>query len=186
MQSARLLPTLAALLALLLVLPSCSRVRVHTLADPDANFETYDTYAFLPKGGAKLKPKPSARTKVIRDPLFHAHVQDAVEDALQGKGYTRVTEPGRADLLIGYSTAVTDQAAVMPAAYGVGWRGRVYQVRPAHVKWYKEGTLVIDLIDRRGEHLVWRGVGVGAMRDLRPGSDLKGAVREILAKLPPG
>jgi len=174
------------LLAVLIVLPSCSQVRVHTLADPDANFETYNTYAFLPKGGAKQKLKPGPRTKVVRDPLFHAHVQDAVEDALLEKGYTRVTEPRRADLLIGYSTAVSDQADVMPAVYGVGWRGRVVKVRPAHVKWNKEGTLVIDLVDRRGEHLVWRGVGVGAMRDLRPGNDLKSAVREILEELPSG
>jgi hypothetical protein len=54
------------------------------------------------------------------------------------------------------------------------------------VRWYKEGTLVIDLIDRKTEHLVWRGVGTGAVRDMKPGDDLSGAVGQILEEFPPG
>ena len=74
---------------------------------------------------------------------------------------------------------------MLPPVYGVGWYGHTYRARPAHVHWYKEGTLVIDIVDRRGRQLVWRGVGVGAMRDMRPGNDLKAAVREVLARFPP-
>ncbi len=175
----------ATVMALLIVLPSCSRIQVHTLADPGASFTAYETFAFLPKGGMKNVPGGGPRTRIIRDPLFHAHVQAAVEEDLLAKGYRRISEPSHADVLVGYRTAMKDQAEVMPAVYGVGWRGRVHQVRPAHVKWYKEGTLVIDLIDRRGEHLVWRGVGVGAMRDMKPGEELREAVGEIMNRYPP-
>lgn len=188
MQERRPIPgatLIAAFMALLVLLPSCSRVQVHTLADPSANFTAYETFAFLPKGGMKQMASGGPRTRIVRDPLFHAYVQAAVEEDLLERGYRRVSEPSHADVLVGYRTAVKDQGEVMPAVYGVGWRGRVHRVRPAHVKWYKEGTLVIDLIDRRGEHLVWRGVGVGAMRDMKPGDELKDAVGAIMKAYPP-
>ena len=175
----------AGLLAIALALSSCSRVRVHSMTDPTADFSTYQTFVFLPKGGMKQKAPDGSRTRIIRDPLFHAQIQAAIEGHLAENGLRRIVEPSRADLLIGYSTAVKDQAEVMPAVYGVGWRGRVHQVHPARVKWYKEGTLVIDLIDRRGENLVWRGLGVGDMRDMQPGDELQGAVREIMRRFVP-
>ena len=52
------------------------------------------------------------------------------------------------------------------------------------MRWYKEGTLVIDIVDAAGKHLVWRGLGVGAMRDMHPGEPLRKAVADILKHFP--
>jgi len=80
---------------------------------------------------------------------------------------------------------VRDQADVVPPLYGVGWRGHVYRTSPGYVRWYKEGTLVIDIVDTADNQLVWRGVGVGAMRDMHPGTPMTEAVQEILEQFPP-
>lgn len=164
----------------------CSRVAVEATADPRANFSTYTSFAFLPNGGmtgaARDVPR---RLRATLDPLYHAYVQEAVTRDLTAKGLVLATDREAADLLIGYRTVVGDRADVYPAIYGVGWRGHVHVARPPQVRWYKEGTLVIELIDRRGEYLVWRGIGVGAMRDMRPGEDLMAAVGDIMAEFPP-
>ncbi len=176
----------AGLLSLLSLLPACSRVRVDTQFDPEANFSSYGSFAFLPEGGMKKHSAPlPRRLRAMKDPLFHAHIQEAVDETLSDKGFLRFRERKNADLLIGYRTVIKDQVDTVPPIYGVGWRGHVHMVRPGHVRWYKEGTLVVDVIDRRTKHLIWRGVGVGAMRDMRPGDDLRAAVKEILESFPP-
>jgi hypothetical protein len=153
---------------------------------PQAEFTTYRTFAFLPDGGAKLRSGDvPPRLRILADPLFHAHLQRAIEQALIKRGFTPADSRDDADILVGYQALVRDRADILPAVYGVGWRGRVYASRPGQVRWYKQGTLVIDLIDSGNGHMIWRGVGVGAMRDLKPGADLHGAVNEIFGDFPP-
>ena len=111
-------------------------------------------------------------------------MQEAIESELLARGLRPLPRGAQPDLLIGYRTVVRDQVEALPPVYGVGWRGRTYVARPGHVHWYKEGTLVIDVIDRAGEHLVWRGIGVGAMRDMKPGTALSESIGEILREFP--
>lgn len=176
----------ALLLTGLLLAPSgCSRVSVHAMADPDANFASFATFDFLPDGGRSERPRNlPPRLRMLADPLYKAHVQEAIEMHLNARGLLRAPRNAQPDLLIGYRTVVKDQAEVVPPVYGVGWRGRSFVARPGHVHWYKEGTLVIDIIDRQGEHLVWRGIGVGAIRDMKPGAALTESIGEILAEFP--
>jgi hypothetical protein len=174
------------LLTAALIPLGCSRVSVHTMADPEVDFTRYATYKILPKGGAQVSGAGPARRRAIwRDPLYHSYVHDALGTALREKGLRPVPEAREADLVIAYQTTVQTHRDVLPPVYGVGWRGHVYVRHPARVRTYKEGTFVIDIVDGRERHLVWRGVGVGAMRDMRPGEPLTDAVREILAEFPP-
>ncbi|MCK4305505.1 MAG: DUF4136 domain-containing protein [Candidatus Eisenbacteria sp.] len=173
------------LLAVALMIPACSRMNVHVQVDPNADFTAYRTFDFLKNGGMKNLHKPvPPRMRIIKDPLFHAYVQEAIEEEFTQRSLVRVRDRGQADLLVGYRTVVRDQADVVPPIHGVGWRGHLYVARPGHVRWYKEGTLVVDVIDARTDNLIWRGIGTGAMRDMRPGEDLKASVREILEKFP--
>ncbi len=180
------LPALWGAMALVIAGAGCSRVAVEATADPRANFSTYTSFAFLPKGGVTGPPQDvPRRLRATLDPLYHAYVQEAVTRDLTAKGLVLAKDRDEADLLIAYRTVVGDRVDVSPPIYGVGWRGYVHVAEPGYVHWYKEGTLVIEFIDRQGEYLVWRGVGVGAMRDMRPGEDLMAAVGEILAQFPP-
>jgi hypothetical protein len=51
---------------------------------------------------------------------------------------------------------------------------------------YREGTLVIDMVDRVKGELVWEGEGRGLLGRADPGENLAVAVREVLAPFPPG
>jgi hypothetical protein len=52
---------------------------------------------------------------------------------------------------------------------------------------YREGTLIIDLMDSQNEMLLWRGWAISALSDTDQMSDelVKEAVAKIIEKLPP-
>lgn len=164
----------------------CSRVSVHTVVDPSANFRSFSTFAFLPDGGrSERAERPARRLRRIDDPLYQADLQMAIRADLETKGLRQVSATDAPDLQIGYQTVVRNQAEVMPPIYGIGWRGRAYVAAPGHVRWYKEGSLVIDVIDARSGETIWRGIGTGAMRDMAAGEDVQSAVKEVLEDFPP-
>lgn len=172
-------------LSLALILPACSRVRVHVEMDPEADFGRYRTYSFLSHGGAERAPGTlPPRLKIVSDPLFQKHVEHEITSDLGERGLSEVERKTHADLLIGYSTVIRSRAERMPPLVGTGRYGHHYVIHPGHIKWYKEGTLVIDVIDADSHVLVWRGIGTGMLRDMRPGPELRAAIREIMARLP--
>jgi len=181
-----LLPAALLLVALVALGSGCSRVSVRTMADPQIDFTRYATFAFAPDAGKPpLDAPPPRHLAIIKEPRYHASLQEVIGSTLVEKGFTPVRPGIDPDFLIAYHTVVRDQADVVPPLYGVGWRGHVYRTSPGYVRWYKEGTLVIDIVDTADNQLVWRGVGVGAMRDMHPGTPMTEAVQEILEQFPP-
>jgi hypothetical protein len=53
------------------------------------------------------------------------------------------------------------------------------------VRQYKQGTLIIDLIDASTKELVWRGVGKSEITNEDREEQIKQVVSDILAKYPP-
>jgi hypothetical protein len=177
-------------LVILLVsaLSACSRYNYYTAARNKTDLSGYRTFAWLPPNlendhaGAVLK-------KEVAD----ERVKDAAITALQTKGLKlQEREP---DLLVSYSTVTGrgTKTEFYPSYYGGlyggwggwGWGGGyggwgyrsfygggyggwgfpyygggVYARVP-----YKEGTLIIDIIDRNTRKLVWRGFGVGELHN---------------------
>jgi hypothetical protein len=175
-----------AVLAGVILATGCARVSVHTVVDPSADFRAYTTFKFLPNGGPQEQPERGRRhLRFVEDPLYHADLQLAIRADLEAKGFRALRGESEPDLLIDYQTVVRNRADLLPPLYGVGWRGRVFVAAPGMVRWYKEGTLVVDVIDARTNETVWRGVGVGAMRDMAPGEGIEAAVKEILKDFPP-
>ena len=54
---------------------------------------------------------------------------------------------------------------------------------------YKEGTIVIEIVDFKSNQLIWQGAAVGALTGLSSPEDadevVPKAVRDILSKFPP-
>ena len=56
-----------------------------------------------------------------------------------------------------------------------------------YVNSYPEGTLVIDVIDRKSRDLVWRGAGARAFSKMNPSYEkVDKRVTRILQDFPPG
>ena len=59
----------------------------------------------------------------------------------------------------------------------------------SRVRHYKEGTIVIEIVDFKTNQLVWQGAAAGALTGLNNPEDadelVPKAIRDILAKFPP-
>ena len=155
MQMKKFLP----LALVLLVMTSCSSVRVMTDYDTEANFDGYRSYAFFKPGIDKAQISDLDKKRILR----------AIDAELTAKGMIKKEDP---DILISIFTKEREQVDVYNNwgigwgwgwgwGWGPGWRGNTVSSRV-------EGTLYIDLIDTNNNELVWQGMGVANIDHLSP------------------
>lgn len=172
------------LLALLLLalLMSCSTMKVVVDYDDQVNFSSYKTFHFVtPK---KMKAKQKGTPAVIKDPIFMKQARNEIGTVLSEKGFQKAETPKQADFVIAFYATAKHKAQITPPTYHIGRFGRRW-VRPGHVHHYKQGTLIVDIVDRKKHELVWRGVGSGVLDRSDPRKNLLEAVQKVLAKFPP-
>jgi hypothetical protein len=179
---------------LVLGLVSCSGIQTSTNYDPNAvqALDSWRTYAWLPmKEGADPR---------VYNPIFQARVQQAVDRELQSRGYRKVEE--NPDFRVGWHGAIDEKVDVdyVNTAYGYGWSpwydpfygpgayGGAGMTTPV-VREYREGTLILDVVDAGSNNLVWRGT---AQAELSENTDaqksqkrINEAVDKLLEKFPP-
>lgn len=147
---------IAASLILTLLLSACSSLQTQYDYDPDIDFSQYKSFAWVDTSDKQNTP-------YHLDGLMDQRVKSAVNTELQAKGFKQVAKT-EADLLVNYLTKVDKKMNVdtFNTQYGYyPYYGR-FGMTPmtdhqAVVSEYKVGTLIIDLVDRKTGHLVWRG-----------------------------
>ena len=155
----------------------CSSMTVRADHDSQYDFSVYSSIAlFERKGKEPRQPQMS--------PIVDQRIASTVAAELKAKGFES-RSPRNADLLVTFYTAVRRRVVIHHSGW-YGWRGWGWHGGTRWVNSYPEGTLVIDIVDRRDRQLVWRGVGEGAFTKMNP-SDEKVAkkVSKILARFPP-
>jgi len=169
-------------LALVLVVTSCTSVRVATDYDKNANFSNYKTFAFFKTGIDKAEISDLDKRRILR----------AIESELLAKGFTKSENP---DLLVSLFTKSNQRVDVYNnywgygawgwGGYGPGWGWGWNQ---PNISTSTEGTLYIDLIDANKKELVWQGMGTGYLtRNVDKKEErIKEFVSEIMKKYPPG
>jgi len=173
------LGTLAALTA------ACRTYPVDTDWDRNADFASLGRYAWTAD-----EPLAGQDPRVDSD-LLDARLRSSIDDALAVRGYVRA-DPSDADFLVRYRFAVDKQLEVQSHAFG-GPYGYGRAPGPiggyASVREYQVGSLVIDIVDIRGERLVWRGSTPTYLLEARTPEQRDERAREavdaILAKFPP-
>lgn len=171
------------LLAILVLITSCSSVRVATDFDKNADFNNYKTFAFFKTGIDKAEISDLDKRRILR----------AIETELLAKGFTKSENP---DLLISLFTKSTQRVDVYNNTWGMGawgWGGFGpgwgwgWNQQP-NVSTTTEGTLFIDLIDANKKELVWQGMGTGYIsRNMEKKEErIKEFVAKIMEKYPPG
>jgi hypothetical protein len=162
------------LLAASLALAGCvAKYDVRTDVDPAIDFAQYRSFA--------IPPRPTADTPDILDnSLVRKRLERLFAQHLAERGLVHAPEQDPADLLVRYwvttvqktdiTTVPAAGAMVAPYPYGAYgypgpyWGGRwgsMYQ--DVIVRDYTEGTLVLDLVDRKRDELVWRAYVVGTL-----------------------
>jgi hypothetical protein len=171
--------TAAGLLIALMLVTTCSSVSIRTDFDAEASFDAYESFAWFERPDrSRRKAKPS--------PLVERRIEREVKSALEAKGYQEAS-PRRADILVTYHTSVRDKVRVTHTGYTYPrrWR-RGWGWGTTHVHHYREGSLVVDIIDRRDRELVWRGVAQGAFSTADPSDErVRKVVTKLLVDFPP-
>lgn len=171
------------LLALFVVVASCSSIQVSSDYDKTANFASYKSYTYTEEA-----------LNLPVDDLNRRRIIDALDAELAAKGLTKSSS---GDLLVDIKiTAEKKQQATAtttgPGYYGAGYAyrwGGGFSTTNINVETYVEGTMFVDLIDASKKQLIWQGRG---MRTLDPDATaeqreqrIKDAVKAIMAKYPP-
>src|SRR4029077_1466387 len=139
---------------------------------PGADFSKYRTYKWVNTGDAHP------------DQILEAQIKQAVDSQLASKGMTK-TDDDKADLYIGYQTAVNQETqwdVWGSRAFGMGsgsWTSSTISV----------GTLVLDMYDPGTKQVVWTG---SATKTIDTGSNhekhmknLDKAMAKLLKNYPP-
>lgn len=171
-----------------LLLGACATVRVGSDYDHSADFSRYHTFAWMaPHTSAYESPNP----------LVVQRAHDAIERALQAKGYQLTDDPSQADFVVDFTIGSRERTDLRsyPAPYAgpwfMGhsyWWGAPYWGSELDVRQYREGTLSVDIFDGHSHRPVWHG---WARKELtradieHSGGAIRQAVDSMLAGFPP-
>jgi len=165
------------LFIVMLILAGCSSMKVMSNYDETVDFSRYNTYRFAP-------PKSKGK-KEIRNPFFTKDMQEELRVLMKGKGFDEAVIADEADLILVFHAFTRNNREWVSPSYHVGRWGRVYRTSPGHVVNYKEGTLVIDIVDQQKKELVWQGIGQGILDRDNPAQNLIDAVQDVMESFPP-
>lgn len=164
--------TIATLLFVILT-SSCSSIRVTTDYDTHVDFGTYKTFAFYRSGVDKAAISDLDKRRILR----------AIAAELEAKGMHKSKNP---DILISIFTKARERVDIYedngyPFYYDPFYRNQISK--------YTEGTLFIDVIDKRGKKLVWQGIGSGFLtlssKPEKREKNIRRFVQQIMRKYPP-
>ena len=186
-------------------LSACNSYNYYTAGLNKTNMSRYRSFAWVsPEGKTENKPTASA--------IADLKIKDAAVTSLTTKGLRM--QQNNPDLLVTYTAKVGlgSKTVYYPTYYGsgfypgfgmgFGWGYRPYYyggwgggypfayyggLTAVDKEHYKEGTLIIDLVDTRTHKIVWRGFGVGEVHrnPEKNVEDLPKVVGGILEQLQP-
>ena len=174
--------TLSAALLSLALLGACSSYNVTYDYDVTASFPRYRTFDYY------TSKKGTGGTTSLMD----KRVRAAVEKELLTKGFAMETKADP-DFLVTYYPIVQNRKVRTNVRMGMGWGYRPFyggvSTTTSQVRKYKEGTIVIEIVDFKTNQMIWQGAAEGALTGLNSPEDadelVPKAVRDILAKFPP-
>jgi len=152
-------------------LTACSPISVQTEYDQNIHFAEYKTFKWAPypKGGKK---------KVQPNSLLDKRIRSAVERELQTLGFQIISD-GKPDALLTYHVGVKKHVDVDHYGYRYGRRR-------TSVRKYKENSILIDIIARDSNELIWRGAASGVVGHSETRLELiDKSIAEIFKKYPP-
>jgi len=168
-----------------LCLISCSSLKVVSDYDNETNFDNYSTYSIAELDMERANINELNLNRIVK----------AIKSEMNNKGFK---ETKKGDLEIHVHGLVENQVSTTATTdyYGssypyyrrrIGW-GTAYGTTTVDVQEYRKGTLIVDLVDRADEKLVWQGLGSSVLPDNTRNLEerIQKAVSKIMADFPPG
>jgi len=179
-------PAVMLLIATAIIVWSCApTLKVNSDYDKDVNFSTYKKFALY---------NPENINQAISE-LNRARVVTAIKSEMVKRGF--VEDSTSPDLLVNAVAIFEDRQSMSSTSTGGGYYGGRYGAYgwgggSSHttydVRNYKDGSLVIDVIEASTKKLVWQGTGNkeidGPVKN--PDVNIPKAVGLIMTSFPPG
>lgn len=174
------------MIALFVILTACSTISVRSDYDHSYDFSKYKTYRW------SVESELNRRDALKKNPLVEKRVHSSIDRELQAKGFIH-KEAGEVDFVVVAHAGVKEKMHIDQYSGGrYGWYHPWWGPYGGYtnISYYKEGTLVIDIVDSRNKELAWRGTGTDVVKNYNNGEkmqkDIDAAVAKILAGFPPG
>ena len=181
--------------ALVLALVTCSVTYaqdVRTNYMPGTDFSKYHTYAWVDQ--VQGVPAVGGRP----DQILDTQVKQAIDSQMAARGFTKVADGGKPDLLLGYQLAIDREKQIN--GFGNGWGGGFggwggpwgggMNSFSATTSTINIGTFVVGMYDPTAKKLVWIGA---AQRAIEPSKKqeknqqrLDKGAQKLLKDFPPG
>ncbi len=184
--------TLRTTIAILVALPGLSgcATRVRSDFDREAVFSQYHTFDWIapPIRASEDELRSDPEGPFARNSLLDKRIRAAVTSKLRARGF-RYAEGGESDFRLNYHVTFKDKLAGSGSDFG--YTGRYHRGAFSSgfnwsVRQYQEGTIIIDIVDRAKDQLVWRGWMVSRNRDGNyDEQEIARAVEKILTRFPP-
>jgi hypothetical protein len=165
---------------------SCTSA-VHTDFDHQADFSSYSSFAWY-------QPVQDIGPTEGSSQLVDRRIRTAIASNLQLKGIT-AADSGEADLLVAYYASLSTSVRYHTTGWGSGWGWGPYWAHgygywpgwtwtTAHP--YHEGTIIIDIIDRGTNQLVWRGVTTRVLgKNSHSNEKIDQSMSRVFSEFPP-
>jgi hypothetical protein len=150
--------------------------------DSRANFHAYHTYEWL------ADKQEETGDKRLDNSLVDTRIRSAIGTELRSKGYT-ASNDRRPDFLVVYHIRLSDMMKGSSTQNYIGDRAHGTYTTINDIHSYKEGTLLIDIVDAASKQLVWRSsalseVNTGMTPEER-NKRISHIVRAMLEHFPP-
>jgi len=179
------------LLAIIILLPllfsSCSTTKYTTDYDPAVDFKQYTTYSFLPW---------NKQSDEILSNIDKKRLRDAVSKEMGKRGYQYTKEKSDLNinifLIVDHKTGTStynDYYSTGPSVgyyygpWGYNNPGGVSSFSTMHSYDYKEGTLILDILDVAKKQLAWQGIAKGLLKSKSDPEKTEQRINTVIAKL---
>jgi hypothetical protein len=168
--------------ACIIVISGCSStVKVTTDYDKTVDFTKYKTFSFY-----KMKVTDNISQ------LNQERIIRSIKNEMVKKGFTQNDDAP--DILVNATAILQDKQSISTNTYGYGgyyrpygWGGGYGGASSINVYEYKDGSIIIDIINAASQKLIWQGIGNKEIDtpSKNPDVDIANAVAKIMYSFPP-
>ena len=129
------------IIIILAILTACSpQIRIYSDHDPQYDLSAYKTFDWGQKANIEQGNNP-----LYYNELTDKRIKDAVLNELSIRGYRVNSE--NPDMIFHYHIVIDDQSVVATDPFGYQY-GRYWTQMQTNIYSYREGTLILDLMDK--------------------------------------
>lgn len=162
------------LILIFLALGCSPQIRVYSDHDPAYEVKNFNSFDWGQKVDIEKNNNP-----LLYNELTDKRIKTAVIEQLTNRGYSR--SEVNPDLIIHYHIVVDNQSMVSTEPYGYN-SGPYWMRTRTNVYSYRQGSLIIDLMDPKTNTLVWRGWATADLNTITP-DQAEETIQRAIAKI---